>query len=168
MSSLPTVAEHLSQEAKSRHADEADAFGRTAFNRYYYAAFLSTRELLMQLDRSWSGESHANIPGLLEGALVKRLRITLKPLKIKGIVPHGKAESLLSQAGAAAGDIAAILRIAYKVRVAADYEPDEKVSFESTTFRLATHTEAEAKQWLIRIDRSKRVILNVAREVGLV
>lgn len=52
MSSLPSVADHLSQIAKSRHADEADAFGRTAFNRYYYAAFLSTRELLMQIERS--------------------------------------------------------------------------------------------------------------------
>ena len=99
---------------------------------------------------------------------MKRLRTTLKPLQSKGIVSRSRAMSLLSQAGAAAGDIAAILRIAYKVRVAADYEPEEKVTFEPATFRLATHTEAEAKQWLIRIDRSKGVILNVAREVGLV
>ena len=99
---------------------------------------------------------------------MKRLRTTLKPLQSKGIVSQSRAMSLLSQAGAAAGDIAAILRIAYKVRVAADYEPEEKVTFEPTTFRLATHTEAEAKQWLIRIDRSKGVILNVAKEVGLV
>ena len=37
MSSLPIVADHLCQIAKSKLADEADAFGRTAFNRYYYA-----------------------------------------------------------------------------------------------------------------------------------
>lgn len=168
MSSLPSVADHLGQVAKSRHADEADAFGRTAFNRYYYAAFLSTRELLMQVERSWSRAPHGNIPELLEVELVKRLRTTLKPLQIKGLVAEGRAKSLISQAGTAAGDMASILRTAYKVRITADYEPEEKVTFEPTTFRLATHTEAEAKQWLLRIDRNKGIILNVAREVGLV
>lgn len=100
--------------------------------------------------------------------MLKRLRTAIKPLQSKGLVPEGRAKSLLSQAGAAAGEMASILRTAYKVRVAADYEPNEKVAFEPTTFRLATHTEAEAKQWLIRIDRNKGIILNVAREVGLV
>jgi uncharacterized protein (UPF0332 family) len=168
MSSLPSVADHLSREAKSRHADEADAFGRTAFNRYYYAAFLSTRELLMQISASWSGGAHSSIPDLLEGALLKRLRTELKQQRTKGLVAEGKANSLLSEAGAAAGDMASILRMAYKVRVAADYEPEEKVTFRRGTFVLATHTEAEAKQWLVRIDRSKGIILRVAKEVGLV
>ena len=168
MNSLPLVADHLSQEAKSRHADGADAFGRTAFNRYYYAAFLSTRELLMQIERSWSRAPHGNIPDLLERDLVKRLRTTLKRLQTKGTVAEGRAKSLVSQAGAAAGDIASILRMAYKVRITADYEPEERVAFEPTTFRLATHTEAEAKQWILRIDRNKGIILNIAKEVGLV
>jgi hypothetical protein len=168
MSSLPSVADHLSQQAMSRHADEADAFGRTAFNRYYYAAFLSTRSFLLQIERSWSRAPHGNIPDLLEVDLIKRLRVALKPLQTKGMVPTGRAKSLISQAGAAAGDMASILRTAYKVRIAADYEPETKVAFEPTTFRLATHTEAEAKQWLIRIDRNKGILLNVAKEVGLV
>jgi hypothetical protein len=168
MSSLPIVADLLSNVAKTRHADEADAFGRTAFNRYYYAAFLSTRDLLIQIERGWSRTPHGNIPSLLEEDLLKRLRTKLKPLQIKGIVPDSRAKSLISQAGAAAGEMASILRTAYKVRVAADYEPDEKVTFEPATFRLATHTEAEARNWLLRIDRSKGIILNVAKEIGLV
>jgi len=64
--------------------------------------------------------------------------------------------------------MASILRTANIVRVTADYRPDEKVVFEPTTFRLATHTEAEARQWLRRIDRNKGIVLSVAREVGLV
>lgn len=168
MSSLPKVADHLAQVAKARTADEADAFGRTAFNRYYYAAFLSTRELLAQIDRSWSRAPHGNIPELLELDLIKRLRAALKPLRAEGLVPEGRARSLINQARAAGGDMASILRTANKVRVTADYLPDEKVVFEPTTFRLATHTEAEAKRWLLRIDRNKGIVLNVAKEVGLV
>lgn len=168
MSSLPQVAEHLAREAKRRTADEADAFGRTAFNRYYYAAFLSTRELLTQIDRSWSGAPHGNIPELLESSLICRLRTLLRRLRTKGLVPEDRANRLLSQARAAGSDMASILRTANIVRVTADYRPDEKVVFEPTTFRLATHTEAEARQWLRRIDRNKGIVLSVAREVGLV
>jgi len=168
MSSLPIVADHLCHAAKTKPADEADAFGRTAFNRYYYAAYLSTRDLLIQIDRSWARSPHGNIPEILEIDLIKRLRMALRPLQAKGLVAEGKAKSLVSQAGSAGGEMASILRIAYKVRITADYMPEEKVIFEPATFRLATHTEAEAKQWLLRIDRAKGILLNVAKEVGLV
>ncbi len=94
--------------------------------------------------------------------------MALRPLQAKGLVAEGKAKSLVSQAGSAGGEMASILRIAYKVRITADYMPEEKVIFEPATFRLATHTEAEAKQWLLRIDRAKGILLNVAKEVGLV
>ena len=64
--------------------------------------------------------------------------------------------------------MASILRTAYTVRVTADYMPEEKVIFEPATFRLATHTEAKARNWLQRIDRSKGVVLGAAREIGIV
>ena len=168
MSSFPIVADHLCIAAKAKQADEADAFGRTAFNRYYYAAFLSTRDLLIQIDRSWANLPHGNIPGILETDLIRRLRKALKPLQDKGLVAEGKAKSLVNQAGSAGGEMASILRMAYKVRVTADYMPEEKVIFDPATFRLATHTEAEAKQWLLRIDRNKGILLSVAKEAGLV
>ena len=69
MSLLPCVADHLSKAARTTVGGEADAFGRSAFNRYYYAAFLSTRELLSMIERSWSGVPHSNIPALLENDL---------------------------------------------------------------------------------------------------
>lgn len=168
MNFLPSVADHLSKTARSLSAGEADAYGRSAFNRYYYAAFLSTRELLSNIDLSWSGMQHSNIPPFLERDLLKRFQRDLKRLQAKGLLAEGKAKSLGSQVGSAGGEIASILRIAYTVRVTADYQPEEKVIFEPTTFRLATHTEAEAKNWLQRIDRNKGIVLNVAREIGLV
>lgn len=168
MSLLPIVAKHLSDTARIKAGEEADAFGRTAFNRYYYAAFLSTRELLLQIDSSWAHAPHRNIPDLLERDLVKRLRTALKALQAKGLVTEGKAKRLINQTHAAGGDMASILRIAYKVRITADYIPEEKVHFEPGTFRLATHTESEAREWLRRINRKKGVLLNISKEVGLV
>ena len=168
MSFLPSVADHLSKAARTSGGDEADAFGRSAFNRYYYAAFLSTRELLVTIERSWKGVPHSNIPALLENDLRTRFQRAMKPLQAKHLISEGKAKSLISQVGSAGGEMASILRTAYAVRVTADYMPEEKVIFEPATFRLATHTEAEARNWLQRIDRSKGVVLSAAREVGIV
>lgn len=42
-----------------------DLFGRSAFNRYYYAAFLVTREMLGELQNSWKATPHRQIPILL-------------------------------------------------------------------------------------------------------
>lgn len=168
MNFLPRVAEHLCKAARSSNSGEADAFGRSAFNRYYYAAYLSTRDLLAVIDGAWSRTPHSNIPGILEDDLRKRFQRNLKRLQDKGLISEGKAKSLASQVGAAGSEIASVLRVAYTVRVTADYIPEEKVIFEPTTFQLATHTEAEAKNWLKRVDRNKGIVLNAAREIGLV
>jgi len=42
MTSLLGVANHLSVAAKAKTGDDADAFGRTAFNRYYWLYALSS------------------------------------------------------------------------------------------------------------------------------
>lgn len=41
--------------------NNADLLGRSAFNRYYYAAFLITRETLGYMQPNWKGTQHANI-----------------------------------------------------------------------------------------------------------
>lgn len=171
MNSLPSVADYLSDEAKLRNAnsaDEADAFGRTAFNRYYYAAFLSTRDLLKRIERPWSKQAHKNMPDLLEKALTRKLGGFLKQQQRKGLMTASEKRRLNTQMRAAAAEMSNVLRAAYGVRLTADYEPEERVEFYGSTFRLATYTQAAAKRWLHRIDHSKGIILNVARVAGLV
>ena len=64
MAGLRSVAEHLSTHAKVLGSGdaEADAFGRSAFNRHYYATFLTVRELLVAIDIAWAKTPHAEIP----------------------------------------------------------------------------------------------------------
>ena len=45
------VAERLSEIALAEPVEEyADSYGRSAFNRYYYATYLITRDMLRQLN----------------------------------------------------------------------------------------------------------------------
>jgi hypothetical protein len=57
------VAKRLSEIALNEVSEtDADAFGRSAFNRYYYASYLITRDMLRQLDPSWTRTGHSKIP----------------------------------------------------------------------------------------------------------
>lgn len=167
MAGLFEVAEHLSSQARTRMGDEADAFGRSAFNRYYYASFLTVRDLLVAVDGSWGMQSHANIPNLLEVTLPKRISELATQQARSGILNPKRAQSLRHEATTAGSDIASILRLAYAVRVTADYEPAKRVSFDTNGFSLGDHSDAEARNWKARVERGKGVLLKISREVGL-
>jgi hypothetical protein len=167
MIGLFEVAEHLSSRANALVGDDsADAFGRSAFNRYYYASFHSVRELLLALDESWAKAPHKNLPGLLEDDLIKRMKALAKQQERLGALNAARGRALLGQAQNAASDIAMILRAAYAVRIAADYEPTKSVSFFVGGFRLVEHTNAEARNWKDRVDKKKGILLRIAKELG--
>lgn len=167
MVELFEVAEHLSNRANALAGnDSADAFGRSAFNRYYYASFHTVRDLLLALDESWAKTPHKNLPSLVENDLIKRMRTLAKKQERLGALNAARGRALLSQAQHAASDIAVVLREAYAVRLAADYEPNKSVSFFAGGFRLVEHTNAEAKNWKDRVDRRKGILLRISKELG--
>jgi len=74
---LHNVATHLISQARSMGSEMlVDAYARSAFNRYYYSSFLSTRELLSQLNGSWGREPHKNIPKILSENVVGQIKKT--------------------------------------------------------------------------------------------
>lgn len=168
MPGLHQVAEHLSLQARTLTGDDADAFGRSAFNRYYYAAYLSVRELLASLDTSWEASPHSAIPDLLEITVMRQVRDQAKRMSTSGLITIARHHSLAKQAGQASSDIASILRAAYGVRVVADYRPEQRVAFDRLEFRLAQHTHAEARNWKTRVDRAKKVLMSISKELGIV
>jgi len=168
MAGLYRVAEHLSARARALVGEDADAFGRSALNRYYYATYLTVRDLLAQIDGAWEKEAHKNIPALLEGAVLKRIKNTARQLWKRGALEESRERTLIAQANAASSAIASVLRSAYAVRVAADYEPSHKVVFDSAGFRLVEHTDAEARNWTTRVERQKGILMSVSKELGIV
>lgn len=168
MTRLHQVAEHLSQKARSLSGDDADAFGRSAFNRYYYAAYLSVRELLSTLDSAWGKKPHSAIPDFLEDKVLDLVKTQAKRMATNGLLSETRRYNLSKQAAQALSDIAATLRVAYRVRVVADYRPYHLVVFDHAEFRLAEHSQAEARNWMGRVDRAKGALIGISKELGLV
>ncbi len=61
------VGHHLQKIAISKTDQNRDVFARSAFNRYYYGAYLNVRELLSSLNPEWSRPRHRHIPYILTG-----------------------------------------------------------------------------------------------------
>lgn len=147
MVSMGVVAHHLQIEAvkSDKPLEERDLFGRSAYNRYYYASFLYVREMLIGLDIRWSQTPHKDYPNLL------RVKIKNEINKYKEIARKADDSDLLQlyyQAINATHELATIMEKGFATRVVADYRPEILVDFtNSTRFKLQSVEITEAHQW---------------------
>lgn len=149
---LEAVALHLQREAvlKKADADIADVFGRSAFNRYYYATFLRARSMMAALDVSWGHVAHKTYPELLKGKVRGRFKKEAKRAQrvqdLDLILSCKRAES-------ACHELADMFIKSYSIRVVADYEPSERVVFDPAgRFQLRGVDINVAHQWPAKAD----------------
>lgn len=143
---MQLVAQHLQNQALNRPVEGArDSFGRTAFNRYYYATFLKVQDTLRRNRPQWSSSGHSKLPRILRGDVVDELKVSLARGRKTG---DGEIVRLCSDAISAAKGLADLLEASYAIRVIADYFPETQVVFFSADdFRLDTVTVREAHSW---------------------
>lgn len=172
MTGLHGVADHLSNRAKALLAasaeSEADAYARSAFNRYYYATFLTVRELLAIMNSKWEETPHANIPDVLEHGVLKLIKTTAIKQELDHMLSSSRRQSIVKQSIVSTNEISSILKAANHVRKAADYEPNQRIVFGPAGFELVTYTVGEAGNWKSRADREKGILISIAKDLGLV
>jgi hypothetical protein len=162
------VAKRLSEIAVNEATEEgADAFGRSAFNRYYYASFLITRDMLRQLNPSWKRTPHSDIPDLLTETITKRISAEARRQAKASLIHASRASSLRTEARSAAGQLADLLKGAYEVRLVADYEPEERILRGNNVIRLSGHTLGEAGAWPKRAEWHASSLLRIWRDLAL-
>ncbi|MCE4535805.1 hypothetical protein LXT12_00840 [Pelomonas sp. P7] len=162
---MERVGSYLRQEAvRLLPQAEADLFGRTAFNRFYYATYLEVRSGLSKMKAEWTGEMpHAMIPEILRGTVKKELtKGRAKALKADD---HQLAAQCASAASAAM-DLAKLLDEGRQVRVTADYYPEVLVNFaRAPDFELNSVAVLSASSWPYRARVFMQVISGVWRQV---
>lgn len=160
---MKLVADHLQRQAVPRAGtNEGDLFGRSAFNRYYYSAFLIVRNGLSDINRVWHGQNHAGVPALLNGQVSDELR------RIKSVANRRRDWQLVNECAAAisaASDLSRMLEIARTAREAADYNPEILVSFSGDRFSLNSISITDAHDWPVRAGAYMESVMKVL-EVG--
>lgn len=165
---MQIVAEKLAEIAMSEKTEiNADLFGRSAFNRYYYSSYLQVRDMLGHIDKAWAHSSHKSIPDILTGSFSKLIKKTTKDQYKVGLLNLTDSEQYKTRAIKASAEIADILITAYSIRIDADYFPDKKIKIEKGTLYLSNQSLSCAKNWLSRVSFLKGEVLHVCRQLGI-
>ncbi len=146
----------------------ADLLGRSAFNRYYYAAFLKTRETLGLMQESWRGTAHANIPQLLEEGLKGPAQHALNRMVRAKLIDQGDKARILRDLNITANGLAQLLREAYDARLIADYQPEIKTERENDLIKLKSYKLTTAKEWPSRANQLCARLLKIWKEFSIV
>jgi len=163
---MENVALELQTTAYARRAvpKDLDVFGRSAFNRYYYATFLEVRQSLKKFNPNWQG-THSSIPEELTGSITREIANIQRSV---ARIPDNQAVSICKIAKRSLRELADLMKDAYSVRVIADYYPDISIQLDAGRFKLDRTNITTAHDWLYRaqtyimaIERA-RSILHVA------
>jgi hypothetical protein len=165
---MKVVGDKLREWAIYEHSEtKADAFGRSAFNRYYYASFLITREMLKKLNPQWASAPHSNIPGILNKSIIDRVRRQIKQIERKKLSDGRDSSKQRYYINTAVAGLSGLLSSAFSVRVTADYEPECRVVKVGHLLTLNDQSLEAAKSWPDKAEAFCKVILKVWRQLGL-
>lgn len=145
---MERVGQHLQTTAYHRRAvaSDLDLYGRSAFNRYYYATFLEVRAMLRRCKPGWRG-THDTVPKELESWVKKGISDVRK--KASRIADSQSIE-ICKAATASISDLSRLMVSAYAVRVIADYEPEIPIVLDGNRFALERTSVTDAHSWLAR------------------
>lgn len=143
---MQEVALYLQEQAiRISTEPSADVYGRSAFNRYYYAAFLTIRECLLRIEPKWQEKlNHKDIPGMLRGTVKKEVE---KKARMALKIGDTKEYSDCSAVKSLTLELAGTIEKAYAIRVVADYDPEIRVKFTEQRFSLSGINITDAHQW---------------------
>ncbi|MFR9680746.1 hypothetical protein [Acinetobacter sp. SEK570] len=165
---MQVVGDELSALALGRcGTTDFDLLSRSAFNRYYYATYLVTRNTIGQMVNDWKGTNHSGLPILLEVTLIKKVKLYLDQ-QLKGeLIDKGQYSRTLSDFRRVGSELAQLLKYAYHVRVLADYEPEVEISYIDRVIILQSCKITTAKSWSQQAERLCGRLLKLWKGIGL-
>jgi hypothetical protein len=161
---MQVVALHLRDHARQQTIPVADrdCFGRSAFNRFYYAAYLGVRTELRGTISNWP-DQHGAIPGFLKATVTRSIQAGSR---VAGKAGDQELVALCGRAKAAAAELSSLLANAYGSRVTADYHPEVAIVFPvNGDFSLQSVAIEQAKTWPYKAVALASVIANAWRQI---
>jgi len=128
-------------------ADVINKYGRSAFNRYYYASYLIVRSAIMNIDPKWAQCSHKDLPNLLRKTIYRQARDQALRLERAGQLNARQKSLLIDSIKICTAKLAQLLQSGYAIRCVADYSPEEIVVLRSKNLYLGNCTTSAAQHW---------------------
>lgn len=165
---MKIVADKLKELALASSTDhEIDQYGRSAFNRYYYAVYLIVRSKLMDINPRWARSPHKNIPDILTKSVYSHARDQAMKLERAGQLTQREKSDLIRSIKICADELSKILQSAYEARLIADYSPEEKVRRVANNLELSIYKIGSAQGWPKRAERNAGQLAAKWRQLGV-
>ena len=150
---------------QSKSNEDINLFGRSAFNRYYYATYLEVRKFLGSLEENYLTLPHNDIPKVLKGNVSRIIKREEKKQREKGL----QVKASVSLGLESIKKLAEILQEAYKIRVESDYKPEKTVVKKNSSPEvwLGEVSTGKAKNWRSDAVRFCRHISKAYEVLGL-
>lgn len=159
---MKAVGDHLAIVAAfSVDVGDTNRFGRSAFNRYYYATFLEVRKTFREIGAVSGSLHHGQVPKLLRRDVRDRVKRELE--KSQPV----EADGIRRLVEAVTDELANLMAEAYEVRRLADYEPNVPVISNGSELTLGRTTLADAREWPDRATLLLNSLLQLYRNLGL-
>lgn len=164
---MQIVANHLFDEVQRRiDLAEKNWFGRSAFNRCYYATFLNVRDGLKRMNPKWSELPHKDIPEVLKGTIRKEFsRGKTKASKVS----DWDTMHMCQRAATAALELSDLMTKGYATRIVADYYPEILISIDASPGHecfLNSIGAKEAQYWSSRSEVYVNEIVSVWSQIN--
>lgn len=147
-------------------AETINKYGRSAFNRYYYAAYLIVRDAIMNLDPKWARCSHKDLPSLLQKKIYRQAREQARRLEQAGQLNAQQKSMIITSIKICTAELAELLKESYTVRCVADYSPEDLVVLRNKNLFLGSCTTSAAQRWSERASRNAGMLQAKWRELG--
>lgn len=144
----------------------ANMFGRSSFNRYYYAAYLNVRSILLGINADWAHCSHKDLPVILTKTILNSAKKQARRLEQAGQLSAQEKASLLDTLRICTNDLGELLKTAYEIRCIADYRPEIQAVSVGKDIQLGSCNASAAKNWPDRAARSAGQLQAKWRELG--
>lgn len=162
---MKLVADHLRDFAlNSAEFRERDLFGRSSFNRYYYAAYLIIREGFRRMGCIGENDElpHSNVPERLEG----NIRRKFNSARLQAVRAEDQTlATRLSDAARAARELGNMMTKARATRTTADYFPEKPIELCARGFELMSVDIETAKSWPQKAEAFMSTIESAWRQI---
>ena len=162
------VGDLLGAERRAKDPRFADLAVRSAFGRYYYAAFHLVRSTLRTMDPALDQPKHDQIPGHLRRMVLRKIYRQIDRQRMQDVLTSQVAKALRVEAKISVNKLADFFEFARPIRTAADYDLHISVESVRTDPTLIGVSLAEAKGWPTHVEEKLNSVRRLCQKIRLV